>query len=75
MKLSLVLLLVIFVPAVSASQNQLTITAVNKLKIARPSETIELTAQVLAPLGEKDLTKVHVRDAAGNEVLALPNTR
>jgi hypothetical protein len=69
MKLSLVLLLAIFVPAVNASQNQLTITAVNKLKIARPSETIELTAQVLSSLGEKDLTKVHVRDAAGNEVL------
>ena len=70
MKLSLVLLLAIFVPSVSASQNQLTITAVNKLKFARPSETIELTSQSLAPLSEKDLTKLHVRDAAGNEVLA-----
>jgi hypothetical protein len=28
-----------------------------------------LTAQALAPLGEKDLTKIHVRDAAGKEVL------
>ena len=70
MKLSLVLLLAIFVPAVNASQNQLTVTAVNKLKIARPSETIELTAQALAPLAEKDLTKLHVRDGSGKEVLA-----
>jgi len=51
-------------------QVQLTVTAVNKLKLARPSETIELTAQTLAPLGEKDLTKIHVRDSAGKEVLA-----
>jgi len=50
-------------------QVQLTVTAVNKLKLARPSETIELSAQTLAPLGEKDLMKLHVRDAAGNEVL------
>jgi hypothetical protein len=70
MKFSLVLLLAIFVPAVSATQNQLTITAVNKLKIARPGETIELASQTLSSLGEKDLTKLHVRDASGNEVLA-----
>lgn len=70
MKLSLVLLLAIFVPAVNASQNQLTVTAVNKLKIARPSETIELTAQALSTLAEKDLTKLHVRDSSGKDVLA-----
>ena len=51
-------------------QVQLTVTAVNKLKLARPSETLELTAQALAPLGEKDLTKIHVRDSGGKEVLA-----
>jgi len=51
-------------------QVQLTVTAVNKLKLARPSETLELTVQALAPLGEKDLTKIHVRDGGGKEVLA-----
>ena len=51
-------------------QVQLTVTAVNKLKLARQSETIEITAQALAPLGEKDLTKIHVRDSGGKEVLA-----
>ena len=61
--------LALFVFSSSPVQAQLTITAVNKLKIARPAETIELTAQALAPLVEKDLMKLHVRDAAGKEVL------
>ncbi len=52
------------------AQVQLTVTAVNKLKLARASETIELTAESLAPLGEKDLMKIHVRDASGKEVLS-----
>jgi Domain of unknown function (DUF4861) len=52
------------------SQTQLTVTAVNKLKITRENETIELTAQALATLGEKDLMKLHVRDSAGKEVLS-----
>lgn len=52
------------------SQIQLTVTAVNKLKISRESETIELTAPALASLGEKDLMKLHVRDSAGKEVLS-----
>src|SRR5678816_4529892 len=56
--------------ATTAQQTQLTVTAINKLNIARQSETIELTAQALAPLGEKDLMKIHVRDGAGNEVLS-----
>src|SRR5215213_8519666 len=54
----------------TSTQVQLTVTAINKLKIARQSETIELTADALAPLGEKDLAKIHVRDGAGKEVLA-----
>lgn len=40
----------------------------NDLPIARPSETIELTAAQLAPLGD-DLTRIHVYDR-GREVLA-----
>ena len=54
----------------TSQQTQLTVTAVNKLNIARQSETIELTAQVLAPLAEKDLMKLHVRDSSGKEVLS-----
>jgi len=47
----------------------LTVTAVNPLPFARTSQTIELSVKQLAPLGENDLTKIHVRDAAGKELL------
>jgi Domain of unknown function (DUF4861) len=63
-------LLVLVIASEVVAQGQLTVTAVNKLKTARQSETIELTAEALAPLGEKDLMKIHVRDSAGKEVLA-----
>jgi len=52
-----------------AAARQLTVTTTNSLDFARPSETIELSAQDLAPLGQTDLHKIHIRDAAGNEVL------
>ena len=68
--LLIVLLLLVVPSAALAQQTQLTITAVNNLNFARKSETIELTAKDLAPLAEKDLLKLHVRDSAGNEVLA-----
>lgn len=67
----LIVLLLLAVPLVAvAQQPELTVTAVNNLKLARKSETIELTAKDLAPLAEKDLTKLHVRDNSGREVLA-----
>src|SRR5436190_11673731 len=67
----LIVLLVAAMPVVaSAQQTELTVTAVNKLNFARQSETIELSVKDLAPLAEKDLTKLHVRDSSGNEVLA-----
>jgi len=70
--LSVLLLVLVIVPAAAQTSKpvQLTVTAVNRLKIARQSETIELTAETLAPLGEKDLMKIHVRDSTGREVLA-----
>ena len=46
----------------------LNVTVRNDLPIARPSETIELTAAQLAPLGD-DLTRIHVYEN-GREVLA-----
>jgi hypothetical protein len=45
------------------------VTAVNEIQITRPGQTIELSAADLAPLGEKDLTKIHVKDAGGKELL------
>ncbi|HJP91933.1 MAG TPA: DUF4861 family protein [Pyrinomonadaceae bacterium] len=76
MKLSLLLVMVLITPFAadylkdnSSAQNQLTVTAVNKFKIPRQSETIEINASDLAPLGEKDLMKLHVRDSSGKEIL------
>jgi hypothetical protein len=68
--LSVLVVVLAGVSSVVAQTSTLTVTAVNKLKIARQSETIELKAEALAPLGEKDLMKIHVRDGAGKEVLA-----
>jgi hypothetical protein len=53
----------------SATAVPLTISASNPLPLARASQTIELSAAQLAPIGEKNLAKIHVRDAAGKEVL------
>src|SRR6478736_3023498 len=53
-----------------ANAASLTVTAVNKLPLVRASQTIELTAAQLAPLGAKDFATVHVQDAAGKELLA-----
>ena len=68
------LLIVLLLAAVhlvpSAQQTELSVTVVNKLKLARQNETIELTVRDLASLAEKDLTKLHVRDSSGKEVLA-----
>ena len=52
-----------------AAGSPLTVKAVNKLSFARPSQTIELAAKDLAPLGEKDLTRIHVKDEAGKDLL------
>jgi hypothetical protein len=47
----------------------LKVSAINKLAIARASQTIELSANQLAPLGAKELNMIRVRDASGKEVL------
>jgi hypothetical protein len=57
-------------PALStAVPVRLTVKAVNKLQIERRSETIELSSNDLMPLGEKDLAKIHVQNAAGDELV------
>jgi hypothetical protein len=53
----------------TAATTQLTVKAVNKLALGRPSQTIELSARDLEPLMGTDLRKIHVRDAAGKELL------
>lgn len=53
----------------TAPAAELTVTAVNKLQLARASQTLEIPGQDLAPLGN-DLTRIHVRDESGNLVLS-----
>jgi hypothetical protein len=52
-----------------AGDGPMTVKAVNKLSFSRPSQTIELSAKDLAPLGEEDLARIHVKDAAGKDLL------
>jgi hypothetical protein len=61
--------LIFALPAFCFADGQLTVKAANKLPIARASQTIELTGKDLAPLGEKDLGKIHVKDSSGKELL------
>jgi hypothetical protein len=71
MKIGLVIFLLLLAAYVAPpAQTLLTVTAVNKLKHARSNETIELTLKDLAPLAEKDLTKLHVHDSSGKELVA-----
>ena len=70
MKIGLLIVFLLAVPLSASAQTELTVTAVNKLNLARQNETIELTAKDLASLVEKDLTKLHVRDSSGKELLA-----
>src|SRR4026208_1144289 len=70
MKIGLLIVFLLAVPLSGFAQTELTVTAVNKLNVARQQETIELNAKDLASLAEKDLTKLHVRDGSGKEVLA-----
>ncbi|MBA7646843.1 hypothetical protein ES703_54609 [subsurface metagenome] len=56
--------------AVSRNNKTVMIEAVNKLQIDRPGQTIELSFKDLAALGEKDLTKIHIRDTNGRELLS-----
>ena len=69
-KIILSVTLLFLLPALCFATDKLSVTAVNPLPLARASQTMELTAQQLAPLGEKDLNKLHVFDAAGKEVLS-----
>ena len=70
LKQNLSVTLIFLLPALCFAAEKLSITASNPLPLARASQTIELTAQQLAPLGEKDLNKLHVFDVAGKEVLS-----
>lgn len=65
----LLLLLAGFTALPASAAQQLTVSAQNPMNARRPSQTIELSAQALAPLGETNLQRIHVLDSAGAEVL------
>lgn len=52
-----------------AQAASLEIRAVNPLPLARPSQTIELSAADLSPLSATNLATIHVKDAAGADLL------
>jgi hypothetical protein len=54
----------------SAESVSVRIKAVNELHFERMHQTIELSTRDLEALNEKDLEKIHVKDAAGNEILS-----
>lgn len=59
--------LVLF-PAVCLA-TEIGVTAANPLRLPRASQTIELPAKDLAALAAKNLNLIHVRDAAGKELV------
>lgn len=69
MKTILPLAFLVALPHLATAADSLTVKAVNPLSVARASQTIELSREQLAPLGESDLEKIHVRDAEGKELL------
>jgi hypothetical protein len=69
-KKNLSVTLVFLLPVLCFAAEKLSVTAINQLPFARASQTIKLTAQQLAPLGENELNKIHVFDSTGNEVLS-----
>ncbi len=48
---------------------QIEVSAVNQLPLARASQTIEVSAKDLIALNAKSLNLIHVKDAAGKELL------
>jgi hypothetical protein len=69
MKIQSALALLMLAPAIGRAADRLTVSAVNPLALARPGQTVELAARDLAALGETNLEKLHIRDAAGAELL------
>jgi hypothetical protein len=55
-----------------AARDTLKVTAVNKLPFGRLNQTIVLIANQLKPLGDVALNKIHVKTAAGRELLCQP---
>lgn len=60
-------LMAVLLPAESVL---LKVKAVNPLPMERRNQTLELSFRDLAELNEKELSRIHVRDEAWNELLS-----
>jgi hypothetical protein len=70
---TLLSLFLLILPALSFAQNnRITITATNNLSFGRLNQTIKLTTNQLKPLGRIALNKIHIKTAAGRELLCQP---
>ena len=69
---TLLTLIVTTALSVGASPRAIRVAAENTLPFARASQTIELTRAQLAPLGERDLSRVHVTTSTGRELVVQP---
>jgi hypothetical protein len=68
-KLLLLLYAMTLVSAQRLDAAQATVRAVNRLTVARPRQTLELTRAQLSGLGLKELNAAHVQDSSGADVL------
>ncbi len=69
-KIMIPILLFLICPLWSlAQENTLTVTAENNLDIGRQNEAIILSKNELQSLGETNLQRIHVKNAAGSELL------
>ncbi len=63
-------LFLLMLPVVCLAQmHHIIVTVVNKLSFGRLNQTITLTEHQLSALGKVDLDKIHIKDAAGRELL------
>jgi hypothetical protein len=68
-KLFLTLLLLTLPIVCFANSDTLKVTAANDLSFGRLNQTIKLTSKQLKPLGKIDLNRIHIKTAAGRELL------
>src|SRR5438067_4073684 len=70
MKKVVILTSVAALPFLSFAADSLVVKATNHSPAARAAQTIEVSAQQLAPLAAKNLDMIHVADASGKELVA-----
>jgi Domain of unknown function (DUF4861) len=70
MKKVVILISAVALPFFSSAADSLVVKATNHLPASRTAQTVEVSAQQLAPLVVKNLDMIHVADASGKELIA-----